>query len=305
VVGGVVEIAEPGRYLKADRGFLVVESTGETRSVLAKIDYDQFDALICSSSGFTISGPLLIALSERNKALVVCGRNYTPKGLFLPFGDSTESVRRISLQIQATMPFKKRMWQKLIKEKLSNQAKLINEIGNNKISSKIKILSQRVFSGDSDNKEAQAARLYWPALFGKEFLRSDDENILNSFLNYGYAILRSAICRAIVGFGLLPMFGIHHSSLKNYFAMADDILEPFRPIVDRLVYSMSKENIKTLTPEYKKTLSALLIKDVQMNGQIMPLSNAIYWTVNSITKSYEQKKELICLPILTGNEKNA
>jgi len=99
------------------------------------------------------------------------------------------------------------MWQKLVKEKLSNQAALIGHVGNEKTAEKIKILSQRVFSGDSDNKEAQAARLYWPALFGKGFLRSDDDNAINSFLNYGYAILRSSICRAIVAFGLLPMLG--------------------------------------------------------------------------------------------------
>jgi len=98
VIGGVVEIAETGRYLKTDRGFLVIESTGEDRAVLAKIDYDQFDALICSSCGFVISGPLLVALSERNKTFVVCGKNYTPKGLFLPLSDSTESVRRVSFR---------------------------------------------------------------------------------------------------------------------------------------------------------------------------------------------------------------
>jgi CRISPR-associated protein Cas1 len=304
VIGGVVEIAETGRYLKTDRGFLVIESTGEERTVLAKIDYDQFDALVCSSSGFTISGPLLVALSERNKAFVVCGNNYTPKGLFLPLSDSTESVRRVSLQTKATLPFKKRMWQKLVKEKLSNQAALIRQVGNEKTAEKITILSQRVLSGDSDNKEAQAARLYWPALFRKGFLRSDDDNAINSFLNYGYAILRSSICRAIVAFGLLPMFGLHHANLKNYFAMADDILEPFRPFVDRQVYSMKPKSTQTLAPQDKKELSALLIKDVPMKDQIMPLTIAIYWTVNSIVKSFEQKKEIICLPELMAKEKS-
>jgi len=296
VIGGIVEIAEPERYLKTDRGFLVIESTATDRSILGKIDYDQFDALVCSSPGFIISGPLLNELSVRNKSLIICGKNYAPTGIFLPFGETLESVRRINHQIKASTPLKKQMWKRLVKEKLKNQSLLLHETGNEEKSQKILAISNKVLSGDSDNKEAYAARIYWPALFGKDYLRSDEKNALNSFLNYGYAIIRSAICRSIVSFGMLPMFGVHHKNLRNYFALADDILEPFRPYVDHLVFQLSHQEARELRPEHKRLLAALLIKDVEMKEQIMPLSNAIYWTVHSVLQSFEKKRELICLP---------
>ncbi|MCX7775147.1 MAG: type II CRISPR-associated endonuclease Cas1 [Spirochaetaceae bacterium] len=296
MIGGVVEIAESDRCLRTERGFLVVESTGKDRSVLAQIDYDQFDALICSNTGFLITGPLLAMLAEKNKFFIVCGRNYNPLAVLVPLSDNFESIRRIQSQLHASLPLKKRLWQKLVQEKLRNQAALLFSIGKEETATKIEHLAFKVLSGDSDNKEAYAARLYWPALFGNTFLRSNEEDPVNAFLNYGYAILRSCICRAIVGYGLLTMFGVHHANLRNYFALADDILEPFRPLVDRCVYSLIQTGKSNLDPDAKRILCSLLIQDVAMEGQTMPLTNAIRHTVGTLVLSYEQKKVLLCLP---------
>lgn len=296
VIGGIVEIEQPGRCLKAERGFLVIESTGEARSVLAKIDYDQFDALVCSNTGFTISGPLLAALAERNKSFVITGKDFQPAGMLLPLSENIESIRRVQCQLKATRPLMKRLWQKIVQEKITNQAKVLHHTGKSDQAKKITMLSQKVLSGDSDNKEAQAARIYWPALFGRQFLRSNDEDPINGMLNYGYAILRSSICRSLVAFGLLPMFGIHHANLRNYFALADDMLEPFRPLVDWKVCMMIQNGKSKIDSEVKIELCSLLIMDVPMGEQTMPLANTIRRSVGSLVESYTQKKVLLCLP---------
>ena len=296
VIGGIVEIEQSGRYLKTERGFLVIESTGETRSVLARIDYDQFDALVCSNAGFTVSGPLLAALVERNKSFVITGKDFQPAGMLLPLSDNMESIRRIQYQLKATRPLMKRLWQKIVQEKITNQANVLLCTSKNEQAGKLNILSRKVLSGDSDNREAQAARMYWPALFGSQFLRSNDEDPINGMLNYGYAILRSSICRSLVAFGLLPMFGIHHANLRNYFALADDMLEPFRPLVDWKVSKLIQSGKNKIDSEVKTELCSLLIMDVPMAEQTMPLANAIRRSVGSLVESYAQKKVLLCLP---------
>ncbi|MCX8013881.1 MAG: type II CRISPR-associated endonuclease Cas1 [Rectinema sp.] len=299
VTGGIVEIANPGRYLRAASGFLVIEDQ-ESRSELSKIDFDRFDCVIFSNPQFIISGPLLHILASRNKSVIVCGNDYSPSCMLMPVNINGESIKRIQSQISASLPLKKRLWQKIVQEKLKNQSMLLAMLGKDKIAKKLKLLAQRVRSGDSDNREAAGARLYWQALF-EQFHRSDENDVRNHYLNYGYAVLRSAFCRGIAGTGLLPMFGLHHFNQRNYFALADDLMEPFRIMADLLAYTLHKAGKTQLGSEEKRSICKILVLDVRYVDETTPLTNAIQKTVISLVNSLITKNSALCFPDLLAN----
>lgn len=199
----------------------------------------------------TITSGLLNALLENNCAVITCDNKSMPTGLMLPLYGNTTQNERFRHQIEASLPLKKQLWQQTIKTKINNQAAILKKCTNQEIRC-MKVWSSDVKSGDSDNLEARAAAYYWKNLFNIEgFTRDRDGIPPNNLLNYGYAILRAIVARSLVSSGLLPTLGIHHHNRYNAYCLADDIMEPYRPYVDELVYAIvSKEMLQWRNPPY-------------------------------------------------------
>jgi len=185
------------------------------------------------------------------------------------------------------------LWQAVVKAKIINQAKILKLFTIEE--QQLLILAKKVTSGDSQNIEAQAAKKYWQKLFGKDFRRDYSATGINSLLNYGYAILRSSTARAVFACGLTPAIGIHHNNQENAFCLVDDLMEPYRPIVDYVVKKITEEEleIKELTTDHKKMLSKILQTEIIINNEKTSLANSLARLCQSFVYSLEQKKDLL------------
>ncbi len=293
----VLEICEENRYLSLNRGFLVVKHENE---VLGQVPLDDIGVLLISSQSASFSKNILNALAERNCITVLCGNNYNPQSLIIPIVSNCLQSKIIKNQITASEPLKKRIWQQLVIKKIKNQALTLDYCHIN--STKLNLIATTVKSGDADNREAYAAKLYWQSLFGKDFKRDREAPGINSLLNYGYAIIRSAMARSIVCAGLMPALGLHHENNLNPFCLVDDMMEIYRPIVDLFVYNITKGGESTLNPETKKMLANLLLVKVQFNEENTQLVQSMHYLANSYVKALEFKKPVIELPVWEGNK---
>ena len=266
MTGRVVEIAEDGRHLCKQRGFLVVEAGG---AELGRVPLDDIDAVIASAHGLTYSNTLLVALAERCAPLVVCGRNHLPAAILWAVDAHHVQAGRIADQAGAAKPLKKRLWAQIVRAKIDSQRVTLEETGNPHEG--FRLLSRKVRSGDPDNVEAQAARRYWPLLFGKAFRRDRDAEGVNAMLNYAYTVLRSGVSRAIMSAGLHPSLGLAHRQRGNAFALADDLMEPFRPVADLLVHDLAARGIDTVDPDSKRELARILITDMSTSVGASPV----------------------------------
>lgn len=252
--------------------------------------------LVLEHQQITISHYLLDKLMANNAAVITCNNTHHPTGLFMPLESNTLQSERFKAQIEATEPLKKQLWQQTVKAKITNQAAVL---ANWNIANKyLTNAAENVKSGDADNDEAVAAAYYWSHLFPTawQFFRKREGPPPNNLLNYGYAILRAAIARAIAGSGLLPTLGIFHRNRYNAYCLADDIMEPYRPFVDMIVRGIidKTSNVETLTKEYKVQLLALPTVDVVIDKEKSPLLIATQRTAASLAKCYmgEQRKIL-------------
>lgn len=295
----ILEIAQDGRHLSLYRGFVKISQSGVE---LARVPLDGLEAMLISGHGITFSKNLLEALAERNILATLCGRNYQPVSLCLPTSGHYQSAGVLWDQMEATQPLKKRLWQSIIKQKILNQRLVLKHVKPKSTwLARLEMLEKKVASGDSDNKEAQAARLYWPELMGESFRRNKDLPGTNAMLNYGYTILRSAVARSLVSTGLHPALGIHHKNRLNAFCLADDLIEPFRPFVDFLVVqqeTISEVEPQTLTPDLKRQLASVLEWSVNGDKGLTNLSSAISKSALSLRESFQNKKVNINLPEL-------
>ena len=287
----VVEIAERGQYLSMYRGFMVVNKEREERG---RVPLADIGVLMLTSSGNTLSTNLVNALLEQNTMVVFCGSNFQPSGLVWPLASHHLNQARLQLQINTSRPLQKRMWQQLIQTKILHQAQVLEWYGIE--DEKLFSLARRVGSGDPQNCEAQASRRYWPALFGQAFRRDPKQPGINAFLNYGYAVIRSATARAVAVSGLHPSLGIHHSNQANPFCLADDLMEPFRPLVDWTVKQIAEEESGEVTPEVKKQLAGILSHDLETKRGASPVSNSLICLAQSLVHSMEDGKPQLDLP---------
>lgn len=293
-MGRVIEIADPLVTLSVDRGFVVVKVNNEIK---AKIPTDDIEVLILNGTGASLTTNLLNRLLESQTMIIILGDNYAPSGIFYPTNPHFFHKQKVNLQINASKPLNKKLWQAVVKAKILNQASILSFF--TKEDEKLLIaLSKKVGSGDPENIEAQAAKKYWRELFGEEFRRDYSNEGINSMLNYGYAILRSATARSIFSCGLNPVFGIHHHNLGNAFCLVDDLMEPYRPIVDFIVKRIteSKKDFKELNPEIKKTLSKILTISLNGDEGIMPLNNSILRLCQSFVRSLENGEVILKFP---------
>jgi CRISP-associated protein Cas1 len=223
----------------------------------------------------TFTSGLMQLLAEHNVALVVCDTKHHPTSMMLHLDTHHIQAERFRQQIAASEPLKKNVWMHTVKAKVRNQAAVLRAVGQSPLA--LENLANKVSSGDSANLEGQAARIYWKQLFGEAFFRDPEGPPPNPSLNYGYAIIRAAVARALVGSGLLPTLGIHHRNKYNSFALADDIMEPYRPFVDLLVYRQRETmaDYHHLTKERKAQFLQLLHSDVGNKGHTSPMMVAM------------------------------
>ena len=295
----VLEIAEENRYLSLKRGFIVVQQ-GEQE--LGSVPLDDIAVLLLSAQGVTVTKNVLNALSERGCITVFCGTNYTPISMVIPIASHTYFTKIIKTQINASLPFKKRVWQQIVIQKIKNQALSLKYCKQEVKIEVVEKISRMVKSGDPDNREAYAAKIYWKALFGDDFTRDKDGDGINAFLNYGYAIMRAGMVRAICSHGLIPSLGIHHDNNLNQFCLADDLFEIYRPIVDTFVYKLLEKGENELKPENKKLLASLLKVKVRTSEGESPVVQSMQYMVSSLVNALEVGKPDIELPVWEGNE---
>ena len=244
-----------------------------------------------------ISVPLLNELVDNNISVIFCDNKQMPKSMLMNLNGNTTLQESYRFQTEASIPLKKQLWKQIIERKIRNQSALLNKLGLN--GDILKPYYSNVLSGDSDNREGAASRIYWSAIFGNNFKRERDGVPPNNLLNYGYTILRAAVSRALIGSGLYPAFGIFHRNRYNAFPLADDVMEPFRPFVDEMVYRLYMDGANTeLTTRVKGELLRILFTDVNMGKQTRPLEVALSFTTASLLKVYKGEISRLTLPEL-------
>lgn len=259
---------------------------------------EDIGVVVLDNKQITISSGALEALLENNCAVITCNSKSMPIGLMLPLYGNTTQNERFRQQLDASLPLLKQLWQQTMKAKIENQAAVLNECTGEEVRC-MKIWAADVKSGDPDNLEARAAAYYWKNLFGQDGFTRDREGVPpNNLLNYGYAILRAVVARGLVASGLLPTLGIHHHNRYNAYCLADDIMEPYRPYVDRLVYSITKTNLNysELTQELKAQLLTIPTLDTKISGKRSPLMVAVGQTTASLYKCFSGELRRISYP---------
>ena len=268
-------------------------------SAVKQIPIEDIGVVVLDNKQITITQGTLSELLNNNVAVISCDEHRMPIGLMLPLAGNTTQSERFRHQIEASQPLKKQLWQQTIQAKITNQSAVLRqqrglECGN------MEAWVKQVKSGDSDNLEGRAAAFYWQNLFGdiKDFHRDREGVAPNNLLNYGYAILRAVVARSLVGSGLLPTLGIHHHNRYNAYCLADDIMEPYRPFVDKLVAEIvdSGIDISKLTTEIKSKLLSIPVLDVVINGRRSPLMVAVGATTASLYKCYSGEIRKIAYP---------
>ena len=291
MLGRIVEISQDGRHLSAERGHMVVAENG---AEVARVALDDIAAVIASAHGLTYSNSLLVALAERNAPLIVCARNFTPAAYLWSVTGNHRQAARMAAQVSSSLPMGKRLWKSVVQAKIAQQAGVLASLG--RPTAALTALISKVRSGDPDNIEAQAARRYWPLAFGDDFRRDRSQSGANAMLNYGYMVLRAAMSRAIMGAGLHPSMGIHHCNEVNPMRLADDLMEPFRPLTDRVVLHLLQAGENDVTPAVKKSLAAVAYADLATSRGTTPVMGAMVALATSLAQNYEGQRTDLDLP---------
>lgn len=271
---------------------------GEERTESISTPIEDIAIVILDSPQITITQALITNLLENNVALITCNALHLPTGLLLNLDGHSLQNLRFRAQIESSIPLKKQLWQQTVRSKIQNQAILLKSEG-----AKNTLLTKyvrEVKSGDSENHEAKAAVYYWRNLFPPflKFRRDRYGDPPNNLLNYGYAILRAVVARSLVGSGLLPTYGIFHRNQYNAYCLADDIMEPYRPFVDKIICDIVRMNgnFLTMTSSMKKQLLGLPVVDVTIEGKLSPLMRAVNATTSSLARCFEGKSRKILFP---------
>lgn len=299
-------------YLSLSNGQMViklpeVESSNMPDSVkqesVRTIPIEDIGIVVLDDKRITITQGLMEALLENNCAVVTCDKSHLPVGLMLPLCGNTIQTERFREQIDSSVPLLKQMWQQTVQHKIANQAAVLSKLRGVEVGNMLSWVKE-VKSGDSDNLEGRAAVYYWRNLFPNipDFIRGQKEDSPNNLLNYGYAILRATVARALVCSGLLPTLGIHHHNRYNAYCLADDIMEPYRPYVDALIIRLTDEKgcPSELTVEWKRELLIIPTIEVVIDGQRRPLMVAASQTASSVQKCFAGVSRKIIYPIMNG-----
>lgn len=278
--------------LRLEKNRLVIQnSEGEY-----KLPLEDIGCVILDSIQISVTTALLSELAAHNITTIICGTDHLPNGVLLPFQQHSRQSMVVAEQLEWTLPFKKRCWQSITKQKILNQANALRylKLHDDGTADKLEALANKVEPGDADNMEATAAKIYFSTLFYGKFNRND-ECLVNSALNYGYAIVRSHIAQYISSYGFIPSIGIYHRSQLNQFNLADDLIEPLRPFVDAFVleYFMFYDQTTPLDKSHKEVLLKLMYLSVPIRNNEHSLSGAIDTMVSSLRSATTQKKPAI------------
>ena len=295
MIGRIVEVADDRRHLFVHRGFMVVQDTEGERKELGQVPLDDIAAVITNAHGLSYTNNLLVALAERGAPFVLCAANHNAVGMLLPIEGNFEQSKRIEHQIAATQPTHKRLWATVVRSKLEQQAAALEATG--APTAPLLALVAKVKSGDPENIEAQGARRYWSLLFGEGFKRDQNAGGLNGMLNYGYTVLRAATARAVVAAGLHPSIGLHHSNDTNAMRLVDDVMEPFRPVIDLKVWQLQRNHEFEVSPATKRALVRTLYDDMQTNAGATPVMVCIQKLCTSLAQVYLGERDKLDLPL--------
>lgn len=277
--------------LKSKQLIILNKETQEENSV----PIEDVGFLIIENNQVYISIPLINELANNNSSIVFCDEKHMPFTMTLPLECNSTQNQIFSTQIKASIPIQKNCWKMIIEQKIKNQGNVLEKHGYN--SKYIFNLAKEVKSDDTTNREGIAAKFYWGTLFGDNWTRDRFGEYPNNLLNYGYAVLRAATARALIGSGLLPTLGIHHHNKYNAFALADDVMEPYRPFIDDLVLNYTRicKN-QELTVEFKKHILSALTMDVAFKKVTRPLMIGLSFTTSSLVKVLTGEVKKLSLP---------
>jgi len=286
VIKRIIDVSEQA-YLHIQNKQLLIDRDGET---IGRIPVEDLGVVILQHPAIVISQAAIIACQQQGVVIVFCDACHLPYSVLLPLSDGhTLHTKIMREQIAISQPTKKRLWQQIVQQKINQQCETLKVFNKNSI--QLDRLAKQVKTGDSGNHEAQAAQKYWLLLMGGGFRRDRDAEGVNALLNYGYAIIRAMVARAIVGSGLHPSLGLHHRNQYNGLCLADDLMEPFRPWVDRIVYRIARQQVSpAISQETKTMLLQLLSQDVHWGGRIMPLMVASHYLVANLKQAFGDRR---------------
>lgn len=272
---------------------IVIQLKGAEQVVTRPIE--DIGVVVVENQQVNLTIPLLNALAENNVSVVFCDKRQMPKSMLMSLDGNTTLQESYRYQIDASQPAKKQLWKQIVECKIRNQAALLRKI--DKDADLLKPFYSNVKSGDSDNREGLASRIYWPLLMGDDFRREREGPPPNNMLNYGYSILRAATARALIGSGLYPAFGLFHRNRYNAFPLADDVMEPYRPFVDEIVYRLYFDGATSeLDKQTKGEILRVLFADVKIGKLTRPLEIALSMTTASLLKVLKGEQDRIILP---------
>lgn len=290
MVGQIVDISENDRYLKVSRGFFVV---CDKEAEVGRVPLDDLQAVIAHGFGHTYSQNVLVELSNRGVPLVLCNKRHMPHAMVWPLDNHTEQTKRVNGQINCKRPKLKQAWKSIVQSKIAMQSSVLKAA--NGSDDGLHHLSSKVKSDDVANVEAWAARRYWRALFGDDFRRDQDRDDVNACLNYGYTLLRSLVARSVVAAGLHPTVAIHHSNRGNAYALVDDLMEPYRPVVDWHCYKLD-DPMRHVDSEVKMFLAKISDYDLPSDLGMTPLHLHIDRMVTSYVGLILGERKGLALP---------
>lgn len=295
-----IEISREPAHLAVRLDQLMIQRNLRDDWNYTSIPCEDIGVLLVDHPQVTYSHHALAKLMESGAAVVVCGRDHLPVGMLMPLSSHTEVLWRLQDQLALGKPLKKQLWRQLVVAKIRAQA--ANLEAGTPARAKLLALARGVRSGDPSNVEAQAAKVYWSAWLGAAapaggFRRDPDGDGLNALLNYGYAILRAAVARALVAAGLLPALGLHHANRSNAFCLADDLIEPLRPMADACVRALHREDGCELDQPTKAALLGVLTREVRVEDQTGPLMVAIHRMAASLVQCYRGETRRLIIPV--------
>lgn len=294
-----IEISRQPMYISARLGQLIVQPFDAPKDKATSIPAEDIGIVVVDHPQVTYSHGALQTLLKQGACVVVCGQDHQPTGLLLPISSHTQHVERLQEQINASKPCMKRIWQEIVIAKVRAQAANVSE--NVNAVRKLQAFARDVKSGDTSNIEAQAAKAYW-AVWRKEFpgfARDKDGNDpINAHLNYGYAILRAAVARALVAAGFHAALGLHHRNRANAFCLADDLMEPFRPLIDQEARALIRENRTELDQPNKARLLSCLTSTCTIDEQSGPLMVQLHRYTASLSRCYRGEQSKLSIPVV-------
>jgi len=295
MIGRIVEVADDRRHLFMSRGFMVVQDSEGARKELGQVPLDDIAAVIANAHGLSYTNNLLVALAERGIPFVLCAANHNAVGMLLAINGNYQQGKRFDAQLEASKPTTKRLWAETVRAKLQQQVAALEATG--KATAPLAALIGKVRSGDPENVEAQGARRYWSLLFGDDFRRDQDAGGLNSMLNYGYTVLRASTARAVIAAGLHPTLGLHHSNDSNPMRLVDDLMEPFRPMIDLKVWLLQNSGEGTITADTKRALVRTLYDDMQTDIGATPVMVCVQKLAISLAQVCLGERDCLDLPL--------